>query len=253
MGQDIPPENMSEFFQWLRARTEESWAAVDMPTLGDFERRGVGGSAWQPYTRWLSGLTDPQIDAAETQWGLRFPNDYRLFLRMLHAPDRPMFNARFRGRTLVEGVAPSFFNWLTDADAIRDAMAWPVEGLVFDVFHADLWFEDWGTRPDDEESATRRLEVLTAAAPRLIPLCGHRYIVEATSPKGYVVLSVYQSDIIVYAPSLRGLLLTELGQVVGLGDRWGRVSLTQLGEDVSEMDYEAALRLPFWGRFLEMA
>ena len=214
------------------------------PTILDFQRLGVGGSAWMPGTRWLSGLTDSEIDGVERQWGLRFTDDSRLFLRKMHAPDRLMFEAYYQGNTRVEGAAPSFFNWLEDCDAIRAALRRPAEGLAFDFAHNDLWFDEWGSRPSDEEEAALRFEALTKAAPQLVPVLGHRYIVEADVPNGYVVLSVHQSDIIVYASNLRDLLLSDLGKLVGQPD--GRRP-----GSVSEVEYRAAMRIPFWGRFIE--
>jgi len=241
-----PPVEFEPFLEWLKLRTERAWWKWPEPTLRSFKREGVGGKAWRPRTRWLDGLTDAQIDAIEDRYGLRFPGDYRMFLRKLHAPDRLMFRAYFKGNSLVAGESPSFFNWLQDHRPIADALNWPLEGLVFDFAHNKLWFEEWGSRPLDETDARRRIAELLRAAPPLVPVWSHRYLVEADCPRGYVVLSVWQSDIIVYAGDLRGLLLADLREVLA-----GRPELMLVPAGlVSESDYNAAAQIPFWSRFL---
>ena len=52
----------------------------------------ISDGKWHPDwrgARWLEPLTDAEIDATEEQWHIRFPPDYRLFFKWLHATDRP--------------------------------------------------------------------------------------------------------------------------------------------------------------------
>lgn len=242
---DIPPEELHSFLQWLRIRSERAWERWPEPTLQVFELHGAGGCAWRPGSRWLGGLTEAQIEAAEQKYGLTFPEDYRVFLRTLHALDRSMFHAGFaEGDLLVEGECPAFYNWLVDDEAIAGALEWPLEGLVFDAVRSDLWFDDWGPRPSDEPEARHRLAGVLRSAPRLVPVLGHRYLVEADCPRGHVVLSVYQSDIIVYARDLRTLLLKELAELLDVPDA-ARAAYDH------EPYRRAARQIPFWGRFLD--
>ena len=97
--ESVPSRFDAEFLEWFRRRSEAAWAALPERTLEEtlveFLKAGVGGSAWQRGTRWLGGLDDEAIDAAERQWKVAFPPDYRLFLHRLHSVDRPNIRASY--------------------------------------------------------------------------------------------------------------------------------------------------------------
>jgi hypothetical protein len=231
----IPERFAAEFLEWLREATERAWDVVAERTLADFERAGVGGTSWRRGTRWTGGLSEAEIDEAERRYGLRFPPDYRLFLRVLHATTPHCAGARFVDYNAMRPVErPAFFDWRRDEEAIRDALGWPLEGLLFDVENNVLWSPTWGARPDTAEERKARLEAIMAGAPRLVPVVGHRYIV-AVEP--HVVLSVHQSDIIVYGNDLRTFLLAELESLLGLqrDPAWANAS---------------AGAIPFWGELV---
>ena len=109
-----------------------------------------------------------------------------------------------------------------------------MDGLVFDVEHNGLWRDGWGTRPPGERERSERVDELVAAAPALLPIFGHRFVL-AEGPT--VVLSVHQSDIIVYGVDLRAYLLTELGDLLGLS-RF---------DDAPAVDLAS---VPFWGELV---
>jgi hypothetical protein len=135
-----------------------------------------------PWKRWTRGYTQSELDAAQERYGLRFPPD----LVDLLLDRRP-----------IEG-----WDWRTDDEGIRRALEHPLEGLLFDVEENELWWREWGARP---ERADERAEVVTAvvnAAPRLIPLIGHRYIAEEPHEAGNPVFSVMQADVIYYGADL---------------------------------------------------
>jgi hypothetical protein len=217
---EIPEGFTDEFLGWFGERTEAYWATHDAATLADYVRRGVGGSDWQRDTRWLNGLSDDEIDGVERSWSLRFPPDYRLFLRCLHSVDRPMTGAHFRdpqdGDRLVPDESPSFYYWLTDTGAIQGRFDWLVEGLQFDVEHNVLWPASWGQKPASLEAQKERVRELVAAAPKLIPVFSHRYLLAEPCQVGNPVLSVYQSNIIVYGYDLRSYFLMEFYELLGL-------------------------------------
>jgi len=129
---------------------------------------------------------------------------------------------------------PGFFDWRNDDAEIRDALAWPLEGMLFDVENNALWSSEWGPRPDTEEARRTRVEAAIATAPKLIPIIGHRFLVPVPP---HVVLSVYQTDIIVYGNDLRAFLLAELGPLLGLA------------RDPKWTDANAS-GIPFWGGFV---
>jgi hypothetical protein len=134
------------------------------------------------HQHWTSGYTQSELDAAQERFGLRFPPD----LVELFLDRRPLAG----------------YDWRTDDDAIIRALQHPLEGLLFDLEHNDLWWPEWGERP---ASAAERAEVLTkviGGAPRLVPLLGHRYIPEQPCASGNPVFSVMQSDTIYYGADL---------------------------------------------------
>lgn len=124
---DIPKGFTPQFLDWFRERTEVAWPAHVSRT---YERPGAVGFSsedWQRSgTRWLGGLTDEQISDVERRWSLRFPPDYRLFLRQLHGVEwvheGDYYSDLVTGRP-VQTPRPTFYNWLTDGDAIQRMFA----------------------------------------------------------------------------------------------------------------------------------
>jgi hypothetical protein len=236
-SEQIPPEFGWSFLAWLQAATERAWSQVQTQTLADFQSAGVGGASWRRGTKWTGGLSDPQIDEVEGRFGIRFPPDHRLFLQVLHSTEPLRFGARFIDSTNMEAIErPGFYHWLRDEAAIRDAFQGPIEGLVFDVENNVLWPESWGSRPDNASDRRARVVELVAKAPRLLPITGHRYVV-AIEPT--IVLSVHQSDIIVYGRDLRAFLLNEV------------YGLLSIEGDPSWMNADTR-SLPFWGELIEL-
>src|SRR6266540_4551702 len=263
----IPAEFDATFLDWFRDRTEEFWATVPRQrlrkALARYVRMGIGGSSWQRNMRWTGGLSDDEIAQAERRWGLRFPPDYRLFLQRLHAPDRPLLGAHFEDKgqdpppktlartswdeeqDMVLSEKPSFYNWLNDVDALQDAFNWLIEGLEFDVECNELWESSWGPKPATLDEQKARVHELVEAAPKLIPVIGHRYLLAEPCVPGNPVLSIYQSDVVVYGADLRDFLLHELGDWLGLRD-WQTMEVLQSkrASDRDESYYDA---IPFWG------
>ena len=146
---------------------------------------------------WTDGYSQGELDWAQERYGLVFPPD----LIALLLDRRPIGG----------------WDWLTDDAGIRLAMQHPLRGLLFDLEHSNLWWAEWGERPS---SAQKRAEVLTsvvAAAPRLIPLMGHRFIPEAPCEAGNPVFSVMQSDVIYYGADLAEYFANEFGGLHKIG------------------------------------
>lgn len=146
---------------------------------------------------WTTGYTRSELDAAQERFNLRFPPD----LVELLLDRRPL-----KG-----------WDWRTDDAGIRRALEHPLEGLLFDVEHNGLWWPEWGEKP---ASADEQAEVVTAvvnAAPRLIPLIGHRYIPEEPHESGNPVFSVMQSDVIYYGANLAEYFANEFGGTYQVG------------------------------------
>lgn len=127
------------------------------------------------------GLTDAEAVATETRFSFRFPPDLRAFLQ----------TALPRG--------PQFPDWRSgDESLLRDWLNRPRDGILFDVEHSGFWLEEWGPRPRSLEAAHRVVNELVTAAPKLIPIYGHRMMPDEPQEHGNPVFSVHQTDIIHY-------------------------------------------------------
>jgi hypothetical protein len=209
----------------------------------------VGGSDWQQGTRWLGGLSEQEITTIEQRYHVRFPPDYRLFLQVLHSVDRPHMGARYVDSNMIPSTAPSFFHWQNDIEAIQAAYEWLVEGLFFDVQENDLWPQSWGVKPTTAEAQEARVRELVNAAPKLIPVFGHRYLLAEPCEAGNPVLSIYQSDMIIYGVDLRHYLLVEFADLVGVG-REDLQALQVISNQEMQQRRETYQAIPFWGEFL---
>jgi hypothetical protein len=141
------------------------------------------------------GLTDSEIVAAEDRFGFRFPPDLRAVLQFALP------------------VGNGFPNWRHDpSDFITDRLNWPLEGILFDVEHNDdIWPAEWGPRPEQMDEQFAVVTELVEAAPRLVPICGHRYIPAEPHENGNPVYSIYQTDIIYYGNDLADYFHHEFG------------------------------------------
>ena len=171
----IPPRLDNEFLDWFSVRLDAAWAVLPPQApnevLASYVKAGIGGCAWQQGAHWLAGLSEDEVAGVEFGRRLAFPPDYRSFLRRLHTVDRPRLCARYlteaespevaraEGAVAVAFVErhrqhmaldkkPSFYNWLTDAQALDDQVAWLWEGLQFNVEHNNFWPMNWGPAPD---------------------------------------------------------------------------------------------------------
>jgi len=138
------------------------------------------------------GLTVEEVTAAEQRWRLRFPPDLAEFLRY----GLP--------------VSGGWFDWRDLRNpAIERALEWPLEGMCFDIEHNTFWPDEWGLRPASLSTAFEIARAEVAKAPRLVPVCAHRYIPAEPPETGNPVFSVYQTDIICYGADLWEYLSNE--------------------------------------------
>jgi hypothetical protein len=138
------------------------------------------------------GLGDAEFDAIEQEFGFTFAADHRAFL--------------------AAGV-PSGRGWPdwrgADREVLRERLAWPVEGVLFDVAENDFWYEGWGPRPGPGEQAVVAARASLLTAPRLVPVYAHRFLPAGVA--GHPVLSVYQTDVVHYGNDLGDWLHREFG------------------------------------------
>ncbi|MFF2629832.1 hypothetical protein ACFVUN_29215 [Kitasatospora griseola] len=141
---------------------------------------------WQRRLRDVApGLTERELDAVEDRFGFRFAADHRAFL----AAGLP--------------TGPSWPDWrYGDPERLREWLARPVEGVLFDVRGNGFWYPSWGSRPEDVTERERVARAALASVPQLVPLRGHSYLPSAPFGPGHPVLSVHQTDIIEYGHDL---------------------------------------------------
>lgn len=159
---------------------------------------------WERELRWIEeagvslspGLSDAELSTAERIHGFAFPPD----LRSLLSTALP--------------VGKGFPNWrYPDSKDIIDQLDWPADGIAFDVEHNSIWFDEWGSKPNDLEAAVERARRVIKDAPVLIPIVGHRYMPSEPCESGNPVFSVYQMDIIYYGLDLHSFFANEFHKV----------------------------------------
>ena len=149
------------------------------------------------------GLTDAEFARIEQDYDFEFADDHRAFLAAglpLNAP------APWRRRS-------PWPDWRDgDPGDLRERLDWPVDGVLFDVERNALWHPSWGQRPAGTSEALRTARQHLSRALRMIPVFGHRYLPAGRGTYGHPVLSIYQSDIIVYGTDLAGYITCEFSR-----------------------------------------
>jgi hypothetical protein len=245
---DLDLMDLGEYLSWIKKNTENEWRNYQTWTTKHLQRygfrnvSGIGWPDWQRGTKWVGGFSHREIDRAEKTWGLQFPPDYRQFLSTLGVPDRPLLSLKRKGEKVAPQIASSFYDWRCDQEPIDSALKWPLEGLLFDVEMNGLWLPGWGEKPGTKEHIKQKLAELVHRAPPLIPIIGHRYLIgNPVYREGNPVLSVYQSDIIIYATDFKRFLLVELSTALDINLRSAQKHA------VANYDEEEVQKIPFWG------
>ena len=168
-----------------------------------------------------SGLTESEIRTVESRFGFHFPPDLCAFLQ----------TALPRG--------PLFPDWrIPESPALAGRLAWPFDGIAFDIENNAFWLDSWGPRPHALSDALAVAKAAVESAPRLIPIFGHRYLPAEPEAAGNPVLSVYQTDIICYGVDLRRYLLCEFGRLDFVEATRGEVRRIRFWTDIMEGDGE---------------
>ena len=170
------------------------------------------------------GLTDAEFDRIENEFGFEFADDHRAFLAEKLPLNRPFVPEP----GVVHMWQRPWPDW-RDPDSVRDQLARPVEGVLFDVEHNKMWHKSWGERPAAMAEAIEVAREHLATVPQLVPVYGHRYLPAGRGTYGHPVLSVVQTDIIYYGTDLADYIHRE---VMG----W-----------YIDPDWEPAWKAEFWG------
>lgn len=142
-----------------------------------------------------AGLSDSEVAGVETRFGFHFPPDLRSFLQQ------------------VLPVSGDWVDWRNGStEGIRQRLAWPLDGMIFDIEHDAFWLELWGRKPDALADAIEVARREVARAPTLIPILSHRYMPDDPPLGGNPVFSVYQTDIIYYGYDLTSYFENEFSE-----------------------------------------
>ncbi|MEU7279645.1 hypothetical protein AB0A69_12800 [Streptomyces sp. NPDC045431] len=132
------------------------------------------------------GLSEAELDAVEERFGFTFAADHRVFL--------------------AAGLPRGSRHWPDwrhgDPEDLTERLARPVEGVLFDVEHNGFWHPAWPSRPAETAEALRAARAELASVPQLVPVYSHRYLPGTAGEHGHPVLSVHQTDIILYGNDL---------------------------------------------------
>lgn len=140
------------------------------------------------------GLSDADVVSIESRFGFRFPPD---LCELLQAG-------------LPKGER--FPDWRSGSEEqLRDWLDTPRQGIFFDIENNGFWLPEWGPRPKATLEALQLAGRLLAAAPKLIPIFGHRMIPDNPHLDGNPVFSVHQADIIYYGYDIEDYLRHEFG------------------------------------------
>ena len=229
----------------FRVLSDAYWSSHVERSLEEFRERGVGGATWAENTRWKPGMAQTEIDAVEEEFGVSFPQEYRAFLATLNAPDKPALWYLFKGETLHNAPTRHVFSdWVDGLGDIKRAQDDVISGILFDVEKGAFWHDDWGERPTDQSARKELITSMVEAAPKLIPLHSHRFLVAGLDLEPTPVLSVMQSDVIYYTDSIEECLAADFPDLAP-GLEPPKLSM------LDEKACLSALRaVPFWGALL---
>jgi hypothetical protein len=115
-----------------------------------------------------------------------------------------------RAGRLVRVEGRLFTDWTGDTTPLMAAFERPLEGILRGVA-LGRWHAAWGERPADERERVRFVKRMAAAAPRLVPFAGQRYLVAAPGADDGPIIAVHGADASFVAPDVRRGLLRELG------------------------------------------
>ncbi|MFI1980748.1 hypothetical protein [Streptomyces wedmorensis] len=105
------------------------------------------------------GPTERELDAVEKRFGFTFSTDHRVFL----------------GAGLPHGSS-RWPDWRDGAaQDLEGRLAWPVEGVLFDVERSGFRHRAWPSRPAEKSEALRVARTELESVPQLVPVYGHRY------------------------------------------------------------------------------
>ena len=143
-----------------------------------------------------SALTIKEIETAESFYGIKFHQDHKDFLQC----GLPLGDNWYDWR-----------NYSSDnTQKIKKIIAWPLEGILYDIEENNYWCEDVGRKPKDLILAKKLFtEWFIENVPQLVPIYSHRYVCNVSNEKNAPVYSVHQTDVILYGSNISEYLAKE--------------------------------------------
>jgi hypothetical protein len=199
------PEDFIEFLHWVKNRTESYWANYEI------KKDDTPADTWFIGAKW-TGLTNEQIDIVEQKFNIRFTTYHRAFLQILHSVDK--FEITEYTETFEENApilyqhTPFFYDWIRDENLLEEIINNPYKHILDDVLKNRCWLKSWGNKPDNAIDKKQIFDEWYNNAPQLIPIHGHRFVV---NDKNSPVFSVVGSDTIDVGGTLKSHLLNYVG------------------------------------------
>ncbi|MVO08181.1 hypothetical protein GOQ30_03250 [Flavobacterium sp. TP390] len=214
------PNDFEAFLYWVKETTESRWS--------NFSESKKDGNWWNHKhqvlegAKWIDPLSDDEIDALEIKWNIKFPSDYRSFLRILHKVDKDDAFEEENEETgeMTLSYFPLFHDWRNDA-LIQDRLEYPFKFIKWKVFESSQpgWLKSWGNRPSSESECLAIVENWIEKARILIPINSHRFMVSNPNSTANHIISCYGFDTILYSLNLREHIINELRWDLGLDER----------------------------------
>lgn len=149
------------------------------------------------------GLSDAEFTRVERDYEFEFADDHRAFLAAGLPLDAP-------------GLSQPYSAWPDwrdgDLGDLRERLGRPVAGVLFDVQHNDVWHPSWGPRPAEPGEALRTAQRHLSQVPTMVPIYEHRCLPAGRGTYGHPVLSIMQTDIIIYGTDLAHYISCEFSR-----------------------------------------
>ena len=173
----------SDFLDKFKQATEKKWRQQSIdPTVYGFQFR--------PGTRWNPGLPEDKVVEFENVLGVRFPYDFKAFLRVMNGTDIPTLNVYgSSGEPARESVG--VYSYPRDVEIIQQR----INDVRSFRHKAGVTLAEQGFE--------------LAAEASLVPIYGHRYVVCVADLSSSAVVSIEGTDAIVYGNSLKEYLERE--------------------------------------------
>lgn len=164
------------FFNFIKSASEKYWENV--PSHAE-----IYGFQIQKGSRWQPGLSDSEINRFEQKLNAQFPPPLRTYFSMMNGLTKSAINVYGSSGERV-AYKSEYHAFPNDLELINKYIDWICESNQVD------------------RSALGSTEI-----PMIFPITGHRFLI---FEEPYVVLSMYENDIIPYAMNLTELLLKEI-------------------------------------------